>query len=428
MLKNIKHYLNGYTNFLVAYSGGLDSTVLLHKLRTLNFFLRAIYINHNLSIYSNIWLKHCIHQCKKWNIPLIIENIHIFKKQGGIESLARNLRYNILFNKLKKNEVLLTAHHLDDQCETILLSLKRGSGPTGIAGIASTIKKNNKILLRPLLHFNKTQLLLYAKYHNLNWINDDSNNDIKFERNFLRKKIIPIITKKWPFFNKTISRSAELCWQQELLLDEFLKKFLIFLIQKNGSLLITPLLNKSSIFCYAIIRRWLRFHNIIMPSKAILNQIIFQFIRGKLDKKSPCVKFNKYSIQRDKKAIHLIPQYPSVKNFIIKWNKPWNPIILPANIGIILIHEQGLRIRKPLNNENITIRFYTKQKINILNSYKNKKIKKIWKNFSIPIWNRQRIPLLFYNEILISAINIFITQEGFSKKKSLSWRIFWKKN
>lgn len=435
-LKNFAFYFKKYSNILISYSGGLDSSVLLYQLVKLRSFtnikIRAIHINHNLNSESKKWIQHCIKQCKNYNVPILIKEVKINSFQEGIESEARKKRYKVIIKNLKKKEVIVTGHHKNDQCETILLALKRGSGPLGLSGMQKETKIYNCILLRPFLENTKKQLEKFANKNKLNWIQDPSNENVIHDRNFLRKKIIPLFIKRWPYFYNTIIRSANICKEQEILLDELLSDVFFKILKKNGGLLISYFHLYSFPKKCALLRRWIRLYQTQMPSRKILIQILDKVVH--ISKKySPCVQLKKYEIRKYKNTIYCIPKYYSLLNESIIWKNPWNTIILPQNLGSLSIEREKknlekINIRKPFKDEKVTIRFKIKGKISILGQNKEVKIKKIWQKLSIPVWERNRIPFIFYNEKLITAVSFFVTKNGFSDKINNSWNIVWKKN
>ncbi|WWO99511.1 MAG: tRNA lysidine(34) synthetase TilS [Candidatus Dasytiphilus stammeri] len=430
--------LNGFLKLLIAYSGGIDSTVLLHQLTLLcqyhsQFKLRAIHINHGINPSANSWMLHCKNQCLKWKVPFSTINIILdskHKKDKGIEAASRIARYNVLFQALLPEEVLLTAHNMDDQCETFLLALKRGSGPAGLSSMP-LIKKNieGKILFRPFLNQDRKTIEKWAYQYKLCWITDNSNYDTSFDRNFLRIKVLSILKNKWPHFCKTVTRSAALCAYQEQLLRDLLKEYLQKLTKSDGSLIIDLLYNYSEIMVYAIIRQWLINHNILTPSFKIIQCIWHEIICSRKDA-LPCIKIGTNEIRRYRNAIYLLSSIiPSIKEHILHWRSPWLPLMLPNNLGIIkLHHSHGMLIRCPNVGEEVSIRFQAKGTFSLLGCSKGRRsIKKIWQRFAIPSWLRERIPLIFYNEKLIAAMNIFITQEGYTPNQNF-WYLKWDKD
>ncbi|WP_367673685.1 tRNA lysidine(34) synthetase TilS [Buchnera aphidicola] len=230
MIEELKKILNEKKHFLLGYSGGLDSTVLLHLLlklkKKINIYFRVIHINHQLNIDANSWSQHCKKECQKYNIPIIIKKVFIDVKKNNIEAESRFIRYQTIYKYLQPKEIILTAHNLNDQCETFLLALKRGSGPKGLSSMAIHKKNANIIHIRPLLNIDRTTIEKWAKKNKLKWIEDNSNSDTYYDRNFLRKKIIPILQERWPFFIENCVRSAKICSEQETALNYFSKSIL----------------------------------------------------------------------------------------------------------------------------------------------------------------------------------------------------------
>ncbi|WWO96473.1 MAG: tRNA lysidine(34) synthetase TilS [Candidatus Dasytiphilus stammeri] len=437
ILHNLYYNLLGYRHFLLAYSGGVDSTVLLHQLIQLRklcpyIHLRAIHIHHNISRNADSWLLHCQQQCKVWNIPLSIVKIQINVqeiKAHGLESACRKARYNACDQVIRDKEVLLTAHHLNDQCETFLLALKRGSGPSGLAAMRDLIKIREKqtIILRPMLLQSLTQIHTWAQVHQLSWINDESNDDLHLDRNFLRLKILPLLNKKWPYFCQNVARSAKLCSDQVNLVYELLTPLVTSLIRSDGSLRIDDLYKYSEVYRSEILRYWLAQKQII-PSYLQIKCIWKDVICSRRDA-TPCVIIGKYEIRRFRNAIYSIDLLPSLEDIIIPWSSPWRTLKLPSKLGSVQFDgEEGINVRSPSLKElnHITIRFKVRDRFYLLGREGSRHIKKIWQELNVPPWMRHRIPLIFYGNKLIAALELFITQDG-APQKSLSWFLKWNK-
>ena len=424
--------LNLKDKLVVAFSGGLDSTVLLHQLWKWHQIhsessLRALHVHHNISPNADNWAKHCMMICKTWklncNILYITINSKNYHNDGGIEAAARKARYSILINELKHNEILVTAHHLNDQCETLLLALKRGSGPTGLSAMQKKGYINNHVLLRPLLDISHEILENYAKDNHLFWIEDESNYDLRFDRNFLRQKILPVLVKRWPYFINTTTRSAKLCNEQEVLLDELLHKELEELIQDDGSLLFTKLLMLSKVHMNALLRRWFKFNCQKMPSYNTLNSIYKELMLSRKDAQ-PRLQLGNNEVRRFRQKLYLLPLQNSLRNIKLYWNDLKKPLVLPQNLGILSSNFFTKVLRLPTINEVVYVKFYLKGRINILNSIGSRKIKKIWQKLNVPPWKREQIPFIFYNQIFICAPNFFISIEG-KRIDDNGWNIIW---
>ncbi|BGI51324.1 MAG: tRNA lysidine(34) synthetase TilS [Buchnera aphidicola (Ceratovacuna japonica)] len=433
LIKSILKYIKKNQKILIAYSGGLDSTVLLHQLIILKkkklkkIKIRAIHINHNISKNSKYWKKHCIKECKKNKIKLILKKIKK-KYKNNLENNLRKERYKIIKKELLEDEIIITGHHLNDQCETLLLALKRGSGPNGLSGIRKSTFLGNKkqLLIRPFIKINKKKLENWAIKKKIKWINDESNLNTYFERNFIRLKIIPILEKRWPFILNNFYRTSKICQKNQKTLNFFINPIL-----KKCKINKTEIkIEKIKIFPkeigILIIRNWI--YKLIKKflSYKKINQIYKDFILCKNNKMSS-ISFKKYKIQKYKNIIYYIRKTNNIKNKIIFCHYPFKKICLPYKLGILEVNKKGMKIPAPKKNDLVNIRFQFQGKIKIDERNRSCKIKKIWKYLKIPNIYHNNIPLLFYNENFISAIGIFIVID---KRKIIkkNWNLSWKNN
>ena len=193
----------------VSLSGGVDSIVLLYALNQClgkGCSIRAIHINHNLVKDSQSWADFCKKTCDQIQIQIDIHSVKVNTTEGfGIEAAARKARYQRLRRSIQEGEWLMTAHHQDDQLETILLRMARGTGVEGLQGIQKQFNFGKGNILRPLLDVSKSEILGYAKEKQLDWVVDTSNQETYFDRNFLRMKVIPTLKERWPSFSSSVS-------------------------------------------------------------------------------------------------------------------------------------------------------------------------------------------------------------------------------
>ena len=211
--------------YVVAFSGGLDSTVLLHALAAdpgnREIPIVAVHVDHGLHEDSSDWSAHCGAVAVSLGVKFISKRVLVDDESGhGPEAAARDARYRVLESLLGHDDWLLSAHHQDDQAETLLLNLVRGSGPAGLAGIAEIRSFAAGWLVRPLLPFAQNDLRNYAALHELSWIDDPSNDDQQFDRNFLRHEIMPRLESRWPEAARRLQRSSRLASDAASLLDE----------------------------------------------------------------------------------------------------------------------------------------------------------------------------------------------------------------
>ena len=200
---------------LVGLSGGLDSTVLLHALaqdpQTRLQGLRAMHVHHGLQSVADEWAMRCAKFCDALGVASTIVNVEVDRNSGeGLEAAARRARYAAFESALNAGEVLITAHHRDDQAETFLLRALRGSGPDGLAAMRPWRKFAAGWHWRPLLETPRSELLAYADQHGLAWLEDPSNEDLRHDRNFLRQRILPLLRERWPQADAAFTRSAVL--------------------------------------------------------------------------------------------------------------------------------------------------------------------------------------------------------------------------
>nr|WP_218058753.1 tRNA lysidine(34) synthetase TilS [Gilliamella apicola] len=419
--QTIMHKITHHKALLVAYSGGVDSTVLMHALVALkqqllpDLKLRAIYIHHGLSSNADHWAMHCQKQCHTWQVPLIIEKVKLDPNAGNIEEQARNARYQAIYRHLKNDETLCTAQHLDDQCETFFLALKRGSGPAGLAAMP----QENKQHLRPLLTISRAQIETYANKHQLNWIEDESNQDDRYDRNFLRLKVLPILNQRWPHFSQMVARSAELCQQQEALINELLLADFQQMVSQQGQLNLAPLMTCSEYKRNAVLRMWLRSQQMTMPSQKQL-ALIWQTVVLAKEDANPKFLLHCRQIRRYQNQLYLLPLYQNIEQQILNWDLAL-PLNLPDSVGKLQINYQtDLSCRLPHADEQVTVRFHAKGQFQIINRNGSRSIKKLWQEHNIPPWMRTRIPLIYYNEQLICAVGKFVTEQGKGSQISFS--------
>lgn len=208
----------------VGFSGGLDSTVLLHLLARLARReslppISAIHVHHGLQAVADAWPGHCQRFCDSLGVPLLVEHVEV-GEGASLERAARDARYAAFIRNLLAGECLLTAQHRDDQAETVLFRLFRGAGVRGLAGIPAVRRLGRGILLRPLLDVSRAELEAYARSRGLSWIDDPSNTDSGFDRNYLRREVLPVIARRWPQAPANIARSAAHLAESEALLAE----------------------------------------------------------------------------------------------------------------------------------------------------------------------------------------------------------------
>ena len=206
----------------VAFSGGLDSSVLLHLLvaETREFEIIPWHFNHGLLDVASSMERFCTEQADSLGLRIRVDQLSLNKIESNVEAVARSKRYALFAQHTRAGDCILTAHHADDQAETFLLNALRGSGSAGLRGIARQRMLGDTLLLRPLLDFSRQQLETYANQHELVWFNDPSNQASRFDRNYLRNQVIPLMRDRWPNFQAAFATASELQAEVQNLLDE----------------------------------------------------------------------------------------------------------------------------------------------------------------------------------------------------------------
>ena len=416
--------------FLVAFSGGLDSTVLLHRLvqwrqQQPDISLRAIHIHHGLSPNADAWVAHCQQICDGWQVPLVVHRVQLVDEGNGIEAQARKARYAAFNQALLPGESLLTAQHLDDQSETFLLALKRGSGPAGLAGMPETLAFAGTKLLRPLLNETRESLLHWAQQHELSWIEDESNADDAYDRNFLRLRVLPVLNARWPHFADAVARSAALCGEQEQLLDELLADELAAAMHRDGGLSIAALYTLSAVRRAAILRRWLSVQRAPMPSREMLVRV-WQEVALAREDATPCLRLGDHEIRRYQGYLWWVKALASQREKVLPWPAPFSPLTLPDELGV-LSFGPGDELRAPGADEAVSVRFQAPGTWHIQGRNGGRKLKKLWQELGVAPWHRDTTPLLFYGESLIAAAGVFVTLEGKAEDGQPGVRLTWQK-
>lgn len=375
-LKNKDSFLEG-KDIILGLSGGVDSVVLLHYLHThYPNKLRAIHCNHHLSKYCDDWEVFCKNLCQSLNIDYSNIDLKI-EKESNIEENARKKRYHSLSCSVKENEVLCTAHHQDDQAETLLLQLFRGSGVAGLASMPRQKSLGKGVHYRPLLNIDKAHLIKYAKQYKLDWIEDDSNTNTNFRRNFLRMDILPKLNNVYKNLAKTLSRSAK--HQSEALkltrelADIDIKEH--GLINDNGRINTTKLNKLEPHRVKNVLRRHLNLMNFLAPSDKIMTQII-DLLTAKEDAQ-PLVNWESFEIRRYQDELYFINNQSNKKLEICPIQQQFEKM---PNFSI-RYRQQGQRIKLP-------------------NKKHSQSLKKVLQEANIPPWERNTLKMYYIEDEL----------------------------
>jgi len=401
---------------VVALSGGIDSVVLLDALSKSGIEhtkIIAVHVHHGLNPLADDWLRFCQQLTAQYGIDFFAERVNIDNFDKGIEAAARTARYRALATHVKSNTILLTAQHQDDQAETLLLALKRGSGVRGLAAMPISIPFEHGLLVRPLLATPRRTIEAYAKEHQLEWVEDQSNSDNKYDRNFLRLDVLPALNQRWPGFSANIARSAQLAGQANQLLDEIAEDDLASVQRANEQLCLTTLVAMSAARINNLLRLWLRQFDILMPSQGQLEQLVIQMCHAKPDS-DPIIELDGFTMRRYQQQLYLVPNNVVLTAQTLSWDLK-QPLELGTGIGAINVEESRLDVgvRKPRQDELVSVRFAISGSIKVSPHGRDKRrtIKKLLQEYHVPTWQRQYVPFIFYNEQLVAALGLWIDKE-----------------
>ena len=267
-------------NIFIAYSGGSDSTALIHLLSSIkvdkNTKVKAIHINHNLSKNSLLWEIQCREQCSKLGIDLIVESVEIKSDGGGLEAASRKARYKIFERLLDKDDQILLGHHSDDVTETLFMRLLRGTGPDGMEGPKLKRSLGQGVLVRPFLGVSKKEILDYLKKYNIDYIQDDSNLSNDFDRNYLRNEIFPMLEKKWNNFPNRVSNFSKIIKDRNDNYSYLMHEKYDDLI--SNSINLKKLRELSDPLISDVLRYSIKKCNIAVPNSKIIEEIIKTFV------------------------------------------------------------------------------------------------------------------------------------------------------
>lgn len=392
-------------NFLVAYSGGLDSHVLLHLMAAISqstdLSVRAMYVNHGLQKEADSWSEHCQNTCNALSIPFESEKLNLEKGTGeSVEALARNARYQALERSLQKDEVLLTAHHQNDQAETLLLQLFRGAGVDGLASMPIVSNFGLGLHIRPLLGFSRESLDTYAKTHQLDYIEDPSNQDVRFDRNYLRQKIVPQLISRWQGLNKVLSRVANIQAETKALLDEFAAQDLSSLQTVDKNKISIAAFNKlSKPRQTLVLRYWIKQQGFLAPSNKKIQHFFSDVLQAQ-DDAMPILAWQGAEIRRYQDDIYIMrPLSEHDNQQVISWDISL-PLFIPE-MGITL-HPDTIKGFLRGANDPVTVRFRQGgEKIFMSEMGKYITLKKLFQREGVPPWKRSRLPLVYVGETLV---------------------------
>jgi tRNA(Ile)-lysidine synthase len=408
--------LPAHSSVLVGLSGGVDSVVLLHMLHKLaarySWQLSALHVHHGISRNADAWAEFCADLCDRHHIPLRIEHVDIAPlRSHGIEAAARKLRL-AAFSEQPCDFVAL-AHHADDQAETLLLQLLRGAGVRGASAMPMlALRAGSPALLRPLLHCSRREILDYAAEHGLQWVEDESNTDDSYPRNFLRHRVMPLLDEHFPAYRETLGRSAQHFAEAGDLLDELANQDAGQAMDGNAMQL-AALRELSPARARNLLRYFLHAQGAPMPQRAHLEEMLRQLCDARQDA-AVNVRLGDHQLRRYRDKVYLLPVATELDHdFVLPWRGEavldWPPLANRLHFS----HATGAGISlQKLQRGPITLRLRKgSETLRPHPAAAKRTLKNLLQQYHIPPWQRERLPLLFCGDELVCVAGLAIDAE-----------------
>lgn len=412
-------YFNNFTKLIVGFSGGLDSTVLLHLLAnsSLRSKIIAVHVNHGISEYALTWQEHCEKVCKNLKIEYFSKTVE-FDRSANVEEGARLARHEVFSSLISPRDCLVLAHHQDDQAETLLLQLCRGTGIDGMAGMAEKGVFSVGSIARPLLTYSCQELEDYAKHAKLSWINDDSNQDTGFSRNFLRHEIIPPLQTKWPAVLANIARAASLFQQAQLNLDRLALLDCPELTSVKNTLSTNLLKNLSHEQLSNVLKYWLKANKVKPPGMITFQRLIDEVLDSRRDA-NPIVQWGSIQVRRYQDTLYLDSNV-EIELESCCWTDFPNPLLLAGEYcleaklapeGVYIREGASIQVKYRQGGETIRLHGQSKQ------------LKKLFQDWGVPPWQRDKVPLVYVNDQLAAVVGYAVSDLFYRKEILGAWQI-----
>ncbi|MFZ4077189.1 MAG: tRNA lysidine(34) synthetase TilS [Legionellaceae bacterium] len=396
-------------HIIVGYSGGLDSTVLLHVLASdplLSSKIEAVHVHHGLSVHASDWQKHCESWCHQHQVSLRVYHADL-NPGPHLEERARQARYTFFESLLCDQGCLVLAHHEDDQAETLLFSLCRGTGLTGLVAMPRVRPFAQGLLLRPLLDQTKETLTQYARSHGLSWISDESNDDVSFSRNYLRHEVMPLLKRRWPSVTSAMRTASYHCEQAQSNLNDLAHLDCPDLMMGSMTLSYDLLMTLSEARLVNVLRVWLAQQGCSMPSSKVLDTMIHEVIRAKTDA-HPSLIMGQHIIRRYQSTLYCYPlDAEPLPMKPLVWSSFPAPLVCDKGQWIATAAVDGIKI--PLG---ATVEMRPRKGGERLRYQgQTKVLKKLYQARGIPPWLRDTMPLIYVDGRLAAVLDFVVSDD-----------------
>jgi len=437
-------------HYLIALSGGLDSMALLQfalpellfrisKLdqKTKNISgVEVIHVHHGLSVYADDWAEHCRLACETLGVPCYVERVLVNNEGQGLEAAAREARYSVFQRYMRPGSVLLQGHHLNDQAETVLMRLMRGSGPEGLAGIPKQRALGEGLVYRPWLELPRALLEAEAERRDISWVEDDSNDDRQFDRNYIRHEVMPVLAKRWDGCLNDLSRVASRAEETQDFLKSWCQGQEASLFSEGDAgdraLSLSGLLAYSKKEQRLLVRYWFDLLGVRHPSEKIFNRLWAEVIYTAEDA-HPEIRWGQHVIRRYNGCLFLL-RSSDLGDCFYQYAIDLDSVVLPVSvmtpvgeltIDVVsdslssddLVQDVAVSvylISMPKEGELLTVKSRSGgESMCVSNHEHSTSLKKLYQSQKVHPWLRSQLPLLYYGDRLVfSAVGIIAREVG----------------
>ena len=411
----------------VALSGGLDSTVLLHRLAhdpvARRHGLDAIHVHHGLHADAEAWAAHCEALCATLDVPLQVRRVHVDTTRGeGVEAAARRARHAAFSEVMQAGDILALAHHRDDQAETFLLRALRASGPDGLAAMRPWRAFGAGWAWRPLLEVPRSALEAYARAASLAWIEDPSNAGTAFDRNFLRHEVLPLLRQRWPQADAAFARSAALSAEAADLLSRQDRELLALAATLDpAALAVAPLRHASAASRARALRCWIEGLRLPpLPAEGVA-RIDEDLLDARPDAQAEFA-WQGAVVRRWRGLLHAERLRPALPE---DWQADWDgsaSFQLPDG-GVLALQDQGEPFETPLR---LTAR-RGGERIALPGRPHRHALKDVLQSLGVPPWERRQLPLLWRGDALWAAGDLVLSADCDAWLRARDTRLIWRR-
>ncbi|MEJ2042179.1 MAG: tRNA lysidine(34) synthetase TilS [Reinekea sp.] len=415
------------SSVFVGYSGGVDSTLLLTLACQAygSGAVTAIHVHHGLSVNADHWRQHCQQTADRLGCQFIARNVQVQSAGQGLEAEARRQRYEVFKEILAEKAVLLLGQHLDDQVETFFLRLLRGAGVHGLKSMSGDMRRDHYRIIRPLLSISREQIEQLAGFLSLQWIDDESNQDQRMDRNYLRQAVLPMIEQRWPAYRDRILQTIDLLAKPSEKQSDFnVTTELKHRLSHDKGLKLVQIDTFSNAQMLSLLHQWLTTLGHPVPSRQRLQAVLDHIINASPDAQ-PLVELGGGSIRRHGPALYWVAPMPDVSEpppLIVNQWMNW------SGVGNVCL--QSATGDQPRINGSLTdLHWQVRQGGEVMRPYgrsKRRDLKRLFQEYRIKPWLRDRVPLLFSGEDLIAAGDELISADHLAENNQPGFSIQWR--